>query len=69
MVALTGKLAWPMRATRLKPVQPMKARAIGTPIARATQRPGVMRRVAGVCGGLVTGAVIMAVSPSHPVPR
>src|ERR1051326_5343302 len=29
---------------RLKPVQPIRTRAPGTPTARATQRPGVMSR-------------------------
>ncbi len=69
MAGLTWKLARPRLATRLKALQPMKARAIGTPIARATQRPGVIRKAAGARGGLVIGVVIMAMSPFHPVPR
>ena len=73
MVVLTGKLAWPMLATRLKADQPIQTSAIGTPIASVTQRPGVMRRSAGGRGGLVTGPVVgqgrHGVSPFPQVPR
>ena len=70
MEALTGKLAWPIQATRLKALHAIRARATGTPIARATRRPGVIRRAPPeVRGALVAGLVVMAVSPFHPVPR
>src|SRR5580704_4888728 len=60
MVTWTGKLPRPMPAMKLKPVQPMRASAIGTPISRATQRPGVMRRSPGARGApVVTGMVVM----------
>src|ERR1051326_8637258 len=47
----------PMSVTRLKALPMMSTRATGTPIARAIQRPGVMRRRPGACGGPVTGPV------------
>src|SRR5271166_3889790 len=58
-----GKLARPIPVTRLKALKPIMARAMGTPIARAAQRPGVIRRAAGARGGLVIGVVVMAMSP------
>src|ERR1700756_516368 len=49
-----------MPVRMLKPVQPMRARAIGTPIMRVIHRPGVIGSGAGARGGRVAGTVVMA---------
>src|SRR5947207_10969950 len=52
----------PMSVTRLKPLPIMSTRAPGTPIARASQRPGVMRRRSGACCGPAEGPVTMVIA-------
>src|SRR5690348_3223750 len=51
-----------MSVTRLKPLPMMSTRATGTPIARAIQRPGVMRRRSGACCGPAEGPVAMVMA-------
>src|SRR6185437_3734584 len=52
----------PMSVTRLKPLPMMSARATGTPIARASQRPGVMCRRSGACCVPAEGPVAMVMA-------
>src|SRR5690348_1449013 len=51
-----------MSVTRLKPLPMMSTRATGTPIARTSQRPGVMRRRPGACCGPAEGPVTMVIA-------